>query len=549
MYNRVLKRPMFRKGGSAAQGSGIMSYVEPRSNFALGSGSLQGVDSRLTGTGGMFSGQTPTGRALTVVNQPQPTGRALTVVNQPKPSGIGIGRGLAGLGLMGSTFAPVAGLAYLNRPKTVEALEYMKSMNESGVFDETAGVDSAGDDYTKYAETLKTLNETGTPLSIEQLPDSVLRAMGTAKSREILAKRKDTGKDTEIPTEDFSDYLTEIPDRKPEVKEKITPPPSEEKEGMSSAKEEVKKEAEFIKDLLKDEKYSKGEMALLLAESLAVKGGINKKLAKARELGAGIAATRRKEDKAVTLEAYKRFKEKEREQIKAGKPDAAERMINARVESAVKTAKNITKGPSGETLYDGLTKDQIKERTLSNYFREDKFDEALSKTRLSKESEDISKNIQKINTLQGKVERGETLTKAEQDNLLKSTEYIRGLSKLPGFSTVYGPSLRKPEYIGGYASGGRVKYADGSTMDDETVDEIVTSEVAANNNETAVKPVMKLSYAELRARLPQEITDDVVNLIANNEQALQDFAYLQTQQDVGNFNVKYGVNLVLPPQT
>ena len=547
---------MFRKGGSTAQGSGIMSYVEPRSNFVLGGGSFQGGDARLTGTGGMFSGQTarptPTSTPnFTLQGRPYtPTGTALTVIDQPKPSGIGMGRGLAGLGLMGATVAPVAGLAYLNRPKTVEALEYMKSMNESGVFDETAGVDSAGDDYTKYAETLKTLNETGTPLSIEQLPDSILKAIGTPEAREVLAKRKDTGKDTEIPTEDFSDYLTEIPDRKSEVKKKITPPPSEEKEGMSSVKEEVKKEAELIKDLLKDEDYSKGEMALLLAESLATPGGINKKLAKARELGAGIAATRRKEDKAVTLEAYKRFKEKEREQIKAGKPDAAERMINARVESAVKTAKNITKGPSGETLYDGLTKDQIRERTLANYFREDKFDEALSKTRLSKESEDISKNIQKINTLQGKVERGETLTKAEQDNLLKSTEYIRGLSKLPGFSTVYGPSLRKPEYISGYASGGRVKYADGSTMDDdETVDEIVTSEVAANNNETAVKPVMKLSYAELRARLPKEITDDVVNLIANNEQALQDFAYLQTQQDVGNFNVKYGVNLVLPPQT
>ena len=503
---------MFRKGGSTAQGSGIMSYVEPRSNFALGSGSLQGVDARLTGTGGMFSGQTvrptPTSTPnFTLQGRPYtPTGTALTVIDQPKPSGIGIGRGLAGLGLMGSTFAPVAGLAYLNRPTTVEELEYMR---EVGPIDETMTEDQLSD----YFKTRKEKAET-------------------------------------VPTEDFSDYLTEIPDRKPEVKEKITPPPSEEKEGMSSVKEEVKKEAELIKDLLKDEDYSKGEMALLLAESLATPGGINKKLAKARELGGSIAATRRKEDKAVTLEAYKRFKEKEREQIKAGKLDATERMINTRVESAVKTAKKVTKGPDGETLYDGLTKDQIRERTLANYFREDKFDEALSKTRLSKESEDISKNIQKINTLQGKVERGETLTKAEQDNLLKSTEYVRGLSKLPGFSTVYGPSLRKPEYISGYASGGRVKYAEGSTMDDdETVDEIVTSEVAANNNETAVKPVMKLSYAELRARLPKEITDDVVNLIANNEQALQDFAYLQTQQDVGNFNVKYGVNLVLPPQT
>ena len=33
--------------------------------------------------------------------------------------------------------AAVGGLAYMNRPKTVEALQYMKQMNETGVFDET----------------------------------------------------------------------------------------------------------------------------------------------------------------------------------------------------------------------------------------------------------------------------------------------------------------------------------------------------------------------------------------------------------------------------
>ena len=36
-------------------------------------------------------------------------------------------------------------------------------------------------------------------------------------------------------------------------------------------------------------------------------------------------------------------------------------------------------------------------------------------------------------------------------------------------------------------------------------------------------------------------------LIANSEEALQDFAYIRTQNDVSKFNVKYGVNLVVPP--
>jgi hypothetical protein len=63
-----------------------------------------------------------------------------------------------------------------------------------------------------------------------------------------------------------------------------------------------------------------------------------------------------------------------------------------------------------------------------------------------------------------------------------------------------------------------------------------------------MQPVQKLTYEELRNRLPAEITDDIVQLIASSEQALQDFAYIKTQSDVNNFNVKYGVNLILPPQ-
>jgi hypothetical protein len=36
MYN-VFKRPMFKLGGQADQGSGIMSHVEPRQNYMFGS--------------------------------------------------------------------------------------------------------------------------------------------------------------------------------------------------------------------------------------------------------------------------------------------------------------------------------------------------------------------------------------------------------------------------------------------------------------------------------------------------------------------------------
>ena len=60
--------------------------------------------------------------------------------------------------------------------------------------------------------------------------------------------------------------------------------------------------------------------------------------------------------------------------------------------------------------------------------------------------------------------------------------------------------------------------------------------------------VQNLSFEELRARLPQEITDDIIQLIASSKQALVEFANIRTQQDVNAFNQKYDVNLVVPQE-
>ena len=42
------------------------------------------------------------------------------------------------------------------------------------------------------------------------------------------------------------------------------------------------------------------------------------------------------------------------------------------------------------------------------------------------------------------------------------------------------------------------------------------------------------------------MSDEIVTLLANSAEALEDFAVIQTEQDIANFNKKYGVNLVLP---
>jgi len=55
--------------------------------------------------------------------------------------------------------------------------------------------------------------------------------------------------------------------------------------------------------------------------------------------------------------------------------------------------------------------------------------------------------------------------------------------------------------------------------------------------------VQDLSYNELRARLPQSISNEVVQVIANSKKALLDFANIRDQQDVDEFNQRYNVSL------
>ena len=67
-------------------------------------------------------------------------------------------------------------------------------------------------------------------------------------------------------------------------------------------------------------------------------------------------------------------------------------------------------------------------------------------------------------------------------------------------------------------------------------------------NQMQAASVQNLDYATLRARLPQEIGDDIVQLLAQSEEALTEFANIRTQEDVDQFNTEFNVNLVLPQE-
>ena len=90
------------------------------------------------------------------------------------------------------------------------------------------------------------------------------------------------------------------------------------------------------------------------------------------------------------------------------------------------------------------------------------------------------------------------------------------------------------------AKGGRIGYAQGEMVEEQVTETMDQGPMAQSDN--------PISYDQLRARLPNEITDDIVELMANSAQALEDFAMISSQQDVDLFNQKYSVNLVLPSE-
>ena len=98
----------------------------------------------------------------------------------------------------------------------------------------------------------------------------------------------------------------------------------------------------------------------------------------------------------------------------------------------------------------------------------------------------------------------------------------------------------------GEATGGRVGYANaGAVMPGQPMQ---AQAAGPTDQGPAPEDTAGITYEELRARLPQEITDDIVRLLANSAEALEDFAMIQTEQDINTFNKKYGVTLVLPSE-
>jgi len=98
--------------------------------------------------------------------------------------------------------------------------------------------------------------------------------------------------------------------------------------------------------------------------------------------------------------------------------------------------------------------------------------------------------------------------------------------------------------IRGYADGGRINKQMGGGFNMAQEQPMQAAQTMAPEPEM-MQPQGQDPFTILRSRLPKEISDEVVSLIAYNKKAFADFANIQDQDDVDLFNQKYNVQLVV----
>ena len=271
-----------------------------------------------------------------------------------------------------------------------------------------------------------------------------------------------------------------------------------------------KRITKFLKD---NKEETKGKVALALSDAVGTPGSLADKAAVLNKGLLGIAASKKKDEKDIAKLAFAAATELEGKRIDADKLTSREKNINR-----LKVLENK----------DNLSKEEQTElRALQGVLRVD--DKKLSPSggiSYSNALANIKKRLRQFNDE----------TTSDEDKLIirdQIKSVISGLNEA-GFDdeTILGQLTDYPLAKQFFNKGGRVNMAIGGAT------------------ETPAEPVAtNLTFEQLRTRLPKEITDDIVQLVATSEEALQDFAYIRTQGDVEKFNVKYGVNLVLPQNT
>jgi len=186
----------------------------------------------------------------------------------------------------------------------------------------------------------------------------------------------------------------------------------------------------------------------------------------------------------------------------------------------------IAKIMQGLQIYSGEDVD-IKNIYENKEYLEGVFDQ------LAKDVKTSEKQITIIN------ENGEEEIVTEGDYAMENKGYLAQETKKRYFAMLKQDKINK-----------RLGRAEGGEIEETMTEEVAGPRGMAMASETIEEPITDpgtgLSFEELRARLPREISDDIIQILAQSPAALVDFAEIQTQMDVDQFNMKYGVNLALP---
>ena len=557
------KRPSFRRGGSTGIGQ-----LTPNRQMYAGGGNIGGG-----GIGGRNLGtRTGFNVILNEFGQPFKSSTANTAANVAKGSrygflpkgGIGpnplygpvLPRGALALGPYASSagiaavsaipIATAAGLAYMNKPKTMEE---KKVMRDYGMIDETFF------DYDKYDADREAASKIGDKISFREAlfkdPDTGLypKIFGDTESRTKRAEIEKAKQEVEDSINmdmrgdpaQFSgeDELTDFDAIvKTMVSDKKTKPDT----GDDAPKEKTfdsiyEEEKSKLEKLLGDDD-DKGMAAIALSEAIGTPGTIADKAAVLNKSLLGIMQGKKKDRKDIAKLAYTATKEIEKAKIAAGKEGFSERQFK----EMAKLRRIIT-----DTT--GAYSDAEKTEAAARYKNQTDVLKAIGGKSTAEKVMKPGDAREQIKRFKDGAKKLAKMDKNDPGYGAALNEYMAEIEFLSNYPELM-PSIRRIDAI--YANvlaankkdGGRIGFANGTPMEES----IQVSETVGQG-QVPTAQTSQLSFEEIRNRLPKEITDDVVRLIAGSNEALQDFSYIRTQGDVDKFNMKYGVTLVLPQST
>ena len=544
----IFKRPSFKRGGKP---TGIESLT-PRTKLQFGTPQFNFLDPSIQ-------------KQLRM--EAELKNKNLRTSNLRTPSG-GLSKGTRGTRFLtqlrnfgipslstaaGTLAIPVAttgALAYMNRPKTLAEKRFMQNF---GALDETMSEDdlaayfaerdrlSKEGDEISFSDAIFMDPDTGTyPRYFGRVEDR-LKLVEAAKKKKEAQEREEAdlsgigeGKSAKVlPGETALDTVLRegkvIAEKRAEKQEvpgsKDTAPDGETVEQSF--------DSEFNKQVKRLEKYlgankdeDKAMISLALADAIGTPGNIADKAKILNNKLVGIGLSKKKDKKEIAKLAFAAATEIEKTKIAAGTLTTQEKLIKKARDLRIKRKNNPSQFTESDAIDLKLTEEALGGGKIAN------INQVIpaSKT-IRKNIKQYKNQLKLLDTSEGKTKEA-VQAKIEElkTAIFNDLQILREVGNVPEatLQSIIGDDIKL--FL---AEGGRVMKATGDMA-----------------SETPTEPVAtKLTFEQLRTRLPKEITDDIVRLVATSEEALQDFSYIRTQGDVEKFNVKYGVNLVLPQDT